>query len=107
MPLVIDPESIPEPVLRELHRSLSEDLTETLEFVLHPRGAVIDPASLSTAEGLIQSARAVLGRPGTRDRIALAEEANLAYAVLLAAIDLVKSHTDLPIVPRGKAPSPP
>ena len=52
MPLVLDPEAVPEAVLRELHRSLSDDLAETLELVRNPRGTVRDPASLATAERL-------------------------------------------------------
>lgn len=109
MPLVLDPEAVPEPVLRELHRSLSDDLAETLELVRNPRGTVRDPASLATAEDLIASARALLGRPGPRGRTELAAEANLAYATMLAAIDLVKSHTDVPWVPKARpnTPSPP
>ena len=106
MPLVLDPDSIPEAVLRELHRSLSEDLAETLELVRHPRGPVRDPASLTTAEGLVESTRAVIERPGPRSRDELAAEANLAYSTILAAIDLVKSHTDVPAVPRSRAGPP-
>jgi hypothetical protein len=107
MPLVLDPASVPEAVLRELHRSLGEDLAETLELVRHPRGTVLDPASLATAEDLVQSTRAVLAAPGPRDRAQWAAEANLAYAALLATIDLVKSHTDVPYVPRARPPSTP
>lgn len=107
MPLLLDPGSLPEPVLRELHRSLADDLAETLELVRHPRGPVRDPASLWTAEELVISARTVLGRAGSRSRGELVSEANLAYATLLAAIDLVKSHTDVPRVPQARNPSPP
>jgi len=107
MALVLDPEALPEPILRELHRSLSDDLTETLELVRDPPGAVRDPASLSTAEELIASAQALLERPGPRTRSELAAEANLAYATMLAAIDLVKSHTDVPRVPRARSPASP
>jgi hypothetical protein len=107
MPLVLDPDRIPEPVLRELHRSLSDSLAETLELVEHPRGPVLDPASLSTAKELIASTQAVLVRPGERSRGELAAEANLAYATMVAAIDLVKSHTDVPTVPRSRSPTPP
>ncbi len=99
MPLVLDPDAISETVLGDVVRSLREDLAETEELVLHPRGRVLDPASLETARELLRSARAILDRPGPLDRAALAAEANLAYAVLLAAIDLVKSHTDVPRVP--------
>jgi hypothetical protein len=107
MPLVLDPDAIPEPVLRELHRSLLEDLSETLEFVRHPRGAVRDPASLAAAEDLLLASQAVVARTGPRGKPELATEANLAYAAMLAAIDLVKSHTDVPIVPRGRGASAP
>jgi hypothetical protein len=103
MPLVLDPETLPEPVLRELHRSLTTDLEEIVDLIHHPRGVVLDPASLSTAEELIQTARAVFARPGPRSRSELAAEANLAYAAMLAAIDLVKSHTDVPTVPRDRS----
>ncbi|MCI4373889.1 MAG: hypothetical protein L3K02_09675 [Thermoplasmata archaeon] len=106
MPLVQDPEALPESILRELHQSLATDLIETLELVRHPHGAVLDPASLTTAEELIQSARAVLDRAGPRSRAEWAAEANLAYATMLAAIDLVKSHTDVPTVPRSRAADP-
>jgi len=106
MPLVLDPDSLPEAVLRELHRSLSMDLAETLELVRHPSGAVRDPASLATADDLVRSVLAQLERPGPRGRSELATEANLAYATLLATIDLVKSHTDVPTVPRARPSTP-
>jgi hypothetical protein len=107
MALVSDPESIPEPVLRDLHRSLVEGLDETLELVRHPRGAVFDPASLTTAEELLEVTRALMQREATRTPEQLASESNLAYATILAAIDLVKSHTDVPSVPRSRTPAPP
>ena len=99
MTLVLDPERLPRKVLEDLRRGLREDLTETLELVLQPRGRVLDPASLRTAEELLRAASSLLDRPGDRDVHALAAEANLAYASMLAAIDLVKSHTDVPQVP--------
>ncbi len=99
MPIVLEPERLPRAVLEELHRTLREELAETLELIAHPRGAVLDPASLETARELVEAARASLERPGSRDARALGEEANLAYATMLAAIDLVKSHTDVPKVP--------
>jgi hypothetical protein len=107
MPLVLDPETIPETILHELLSSLSRDLAETLELVRHPRGTVQDPASLATADDLIQSALVQLERPGPRSRAELAAEANLAYATMLAAIDLVKSHTDVPTVPRARSSTSP
>jgi hypothetical protein len=107
MPLVLDPDALSEAVLRELHRSVANDLAETLDLVLHPRGPVRDPASLAAAEDLVRSATAVISRPGARGRAELAAEANLAYAAMLATIDLVKSHTDVPLVPRARPAAPP
>jgi hypothetical protein len=101
--LILDPASLPEEVLRELHRSLAADLAETLEMVEQPTRAVRDPSSLTTAADLVRSATAVISRPGPRTRVELAAEANLAYAAMLAAIDLVKSHTEGPTVPRARA----
>ncbi len=107
VPLIAEPERIPLGVLRELRESLRADLEETLEMVAAPRGAVRDPASLETAAELARSVLHLLDRPGDRDARGLAAEANLAYAAMLAVIDLVKSHTDVPRVPRPRAaPSP-
>jgi hypothetical protein len=99
VPLVLDPRGLAPSALEELRRSLCQDLDETLEMVLAPRGRVLDPASLETAAELLRSTRTLLERPGPREPEQLAQEANLAYAVLLASIDLVKSHTDVPRVP--------
>jgi hypothetical protein len=104
VPLVLNPESVPESVLQELVQSLVNDLEESLDLVRHPRGAVLDPASLVTAEELLLSARALLQRGADRSPAQLAAEANLAYAAMLSAIDLVKSHTDVPRVPRARPP---
>ncbi len=105
MPLVLDPERLPQSVLEELRRELREGLGETLESIAHPRGRVLDPLSLETAADLVRSVIAELDRPGARDRLALGADANLAYATMLAAIDLVKSHTDVPRVPAPRAPA--
>jgi hypothetical protein len=104
MPLVSDPSSLSVEVLRGLLRSLREDLEETRELVQHPPGAVRDPASLATAAELLRSTLAVLDRPGPRTPEVLAAEVNLAYATMVSAIDLVKSHTDVPQVPRRRSP---
>ncbi|MGB6499968.1 MAG: hypothetical protein WBG19_01005 [Thermoplasmata archaeon] len=106
MPLVLDPSALPPAVLAKLLDGLREDLAETREFVDAPGATVIDPMSLETARDLLRSASALLARPGARDARAQADEANLAYAVLLAAIDLVKSHTEMPRVPRGQVRAP-
>ena len=106
MPLVLDPGSLPPTTLAELHRSLREDLAETAPMVDAPRGRVIDPASLDTARDLLNSSLALLDAPGAKDARRLADEANVAYAVMLAVTDLVKSHTDVPRVPRGRGSTP-
>ncbi len=103
MPLVLDPEHLPEETLRDLVRSLKADLAESIELVAQPRGRVRDPASLETARELALAAVAVLNRPGPRTRAELAVEANLAYATMLSVVDLVKSHTDVPRVPRPRS----
>jgi hypothetical protein len=99
VPLVSEPERLPREVLEELVRSLKADLDETSEMVTHPRGRVLDAASLRTAEELLEAARVLLAREGGRNPRELAADANLAYATMLSVIDLVKSHTDVPRVP--------
>jgi hypothetical protein len=102
MSLVLDPAALPTPTLVELHRSLRNDLAETRSLVDAPGARVLDPSSLVTARDLLDSTLALLDGPGVRDPQRLADEANVAYATLLAVIDLVKSHTELPRVPRGR-----
>ncbi len=99
MALVSDPERLPAAVLDDLVRSLRADLADTEEMITSPRGRVLDPASLLTAQELLTAAVQVLDRAGARTPSERAGEANLAYATLLAVIDLVKSHTDVPKVP--------
>lgn len=99
MPLVLDPDRLPPGMLEDLCRELREGLSETLESILNPRGRVLDATSLDTAAELVRASMAILDRPGARSATGLGEEANLAYAATLAAIDLVKTHTDVPRVP--------
>ena len=99
MPLVLDPARLSREVLEQLHKTLRADLDETMQAVLRPRGAVLDASGLETARELLAATMAVLDRFGDRTADELAGEANLAYATLVAAVDLVKSHTDVPRVP--------
>ncbi len=104
MPLVIDPARHASARLAEMQRSFREDLTGTLELVRAPRGRVLDPMSLRTAEELLTETIA-LGDALAADGIdpgLLARFVNVQYAVLLAAIDLVKSHTEVPRVPAAR-----
>jgi hypothetical protein len=105
VPLVLDPSSLGADRLQALVRELREALAETRELVEHPRGAVRDPASLECARELLDAALART-RPDASDPVELAASANLAYAAMLAAIDLVKSHTDVPRVPRARGAGP-
>ncbi|MFI5413020.1 MAG: hypothetical protein ACHQ0I_00290 [Candidatus Lutacidiplasmatales archaeon] len=105
MPLIFDSASVPASMLEELQRSLREDLLATQELVTQPAGTVRDPASLDTARDLLQSTLAVMDRPGDRTPEARVAEVNLAYATMVTVIDLVKSHTDVPRVPRKRPPS--
>ncbi|MGA8711333.1 MAG: hypothetical protein WB786_08950 [Thermoplasmata archaeon] len=102
MPLVFDPSTLSPRALEELRQSLRTDLRETRELVEHPSGRVVDPASLETAAELLRSALASLDLPGPRSPGAAVADINLAYATLVAVIDLVKSHTDVPRVPRAR-----
>lgn len=101
-PLVLDPTSLPLATLRELRRSLRDDLVATRELVEHPGGTVHDPSSIETASELLRSTLVRLDAPAPRTAEALSADVNLAYATLLAVIDLVKSHTNVPRVPRSR-----
>lgn len=97
---------MPPSVLEALAKSMFADLAELDASIDHPRGKVLDPAGLRTARELLDAARAVLGRPGARTLEEAVADVNLAYATMLAVIDLVKSHTDVPRVPPPRtAPS--
>ncbi|MGD0250939.1 MAG: hypothetical protein ABSB97_08680 [Thermoplasmata archaeon] len=103
MPLVMDPDHFTDEALAQLVRDLRRDLEEALDLARHPRGPVLDPTSLRSAEELVEATLAILDRPGPRDRAERARETNLAYAAMVTAIDLTKSHT---MVPRVPAPRP-
>jgi hypothetical protein len=96
---LVDPDRTSPETLATMHARLEQDLSETLEMVRSPRGKVLDPASLGTAEELLEATLALLRRGAARSPSDLAREINVAYAVMLAGIDLVKSHTDVPWVP--------
>ncbi len=107
MPLILEPERHSVAALEELLRSLRSDLDESRDLFLHPRGRALDPASLETAESLLLSTLEAIDAEGPRDATGLAAKVNLAYASLLAVIDLVKSHSDVPRVPAARKSSPP
>jgi hypothetical protein len=89
-----------------MRAEMKEELTGLLEEVRSPHSRVLDPASLWTAEELVRSALAILDRPESGNAPELASEINLGYGVLIATIDLLKSHTDVPRVPRHREDPP-
>ena len=105
MALVMDPTHFTEESLAQLVLALRRDLEETRDLIRNPRGRILDPASLRSAEELIEATLAILDGPGPRDRGEQAREANLTYAAMVTAIDLMKSHTEVPKVPAPR-PSP-
>ena len=107
MPLVLDPANYSAERLRELLREQREGLTEYLEVLRSPPAHVRDPASLRTAIDLLEGAIAAMDQIDTprADPRSLAAATNLGYSVLLAAIDLWKSHADVSKVPRPSAAS--
>ena len=102
MPLLFEDGTYSTETLRELLRSLAAELEETRELIRRPRGPVRDPASLETADALVVSALGEVRRDESSEPSVLIGRANLAYAALVATIDLMKSHTDVPRVPQPR-----
>jgi len=105
MPLLLDPATRTEEQLREMLRAGREDFREFLVgLTTAPPGQVKEPLSLLTAADLLRDVMVlsdVVDRPDA-DRVALAAMVNVQYDVLLAAIDLMKSHVEVPMVPRQR-----
>lgn len=106
MPLVPSPDRLSKETLEQLRKEMRDELQELRSSIDHPVGAVLLPTGLMTAAELADSAIALLDRPGDRSIEALAAEVNLGYASLLAGLDLVKSHTNAPIVPAPRSRRP-
>jgi len=86
------------------HRDLRASPVATNVLVRYLAAALADPARLNPAAELFRSTLSIVDAPGSRNREQVLREVNLANAILLAAIDLVKAHTDVPRGPR-KRPS--
>jgi hypothetical protein len=99
VPLILDPARYSDGALEALAREFAESLREVREMVDSPRGRVLDPASLEAARALLDASLAAVDPPASGDKARLAAQVNLGYAAMVAAIDLVKSHTDVPRVP--------
>jgi hypothetical protein len=106
VPLLLDPTTYSQETLRELLLEQREGLTEYLALFRDPPARVRDPASLRTAVDLLQDTVSAIDQLNvpTAEPAALAAGANLGYSVMLAAIDLWKSHADVSKVPKPSAP---
>jgi hypothetical protein len=102
MPLTPDPSSLDGDALQTLDETLHAKLVATRTLVGHLAPALHDPEALRAASDLLRSILALLDRPGPRTREELVREVDLSNAVLLAVIDLIKSHADVPRVPRHR-----
>ncbi len=103
MSLILDPSRYPTASLVTLRVTMVEGLREVAEDLDAPRGKVVDAAGLERARDLIRAAQDALSGEVPPDPERLAAEINLAYAATLAAVDLMKCHTDLPRVPRPRS----
>jgi hypothetical protein len=99
MPLILDPGSYAEPLLVDLVQGFAEGLRETRADLDHPRGRVLDPAGIDAARDLLDAALRRMEPVARGDPGLLAAQVNLGYAAMVAAIDLMKCHTDVPRVP--------
>jgi len=100
VPLVFDPERYSPEELGKLVDEFVQTLVELREGLPSPSPHVLDPASIVTARELIDAALAAMRDPLAVANSQRAANANLGYATMVAVIDLVKSHTDRPRVPR-------
>ncbi|MCI4349078.1 MAG: hypothetical protein L3J93_02515 [Thermoplasmata archaeon] len=110
MPIVLDPATWSRERLLGTLRDHREALEETRGLLARPDLKELDPASLRTARELVESVLLLTDRladdPGLPVDL-LARVVNVQYDALLAAIDLMKSHADVPKVPAPRRPSAP
>jgi hypothetical protein len=107
MPLILDSARYPVGVLRDLLREQREGLEFYIELFRDPPFHVRDPESVRTATDLLRDTLTAIDRidAPSADAASLAAAANLGYSVVLATLDLWKSHADVSKVPRRSAPS--
>jgi hypothetical protein len=110
MPLIEEPEQWTTERLRPLLANFHEELVELAEMMrAPPRRPALDPLGLLTAQGLAAAA-AELVREAQADGLSPGLQVaaiNVAYEATVASIDLMKSHTVGPKVPRQAPPSSP
>jgi hypothetical protein len=100
-----DPSSLDGPALQALDETLHAKLVATRTLVGHLAVALRDPSALEPASELLRATLALLDRPGRRDRDELLREVELTNAILVAVVDLVKSHADTPKAHRPRPKS--
>ncbi len=92
--------------LLALLREQREGAEEIRKLLAEPPAAVLEPLGLLTARDLLEAAlRTTSAADGGSDET-LAASVDLLYQSGLAAIDLLKMHTKMPKVPRGRASRP-
>jgi hypothetical protein len=105
MPLLLDPASRTEEELREMLKAGREEFREfVVGLTTEPPGPVKEPLSLLTAADLLRDVVTLserVDRPGADPRV-LTAMVNVQYDALLCAIDLMKSHVEMPAVPRAR-----
>lgn len=108
MALILDPSQHSTDRLRSLLLEEREGISEYLEMLQNPPKPARDPMSLRTTVELLTDALAAIDRldTPTADAGTLAAATNLGHSAMLAAIDLWKSHADVPRVPKGPTPPP-
>lgn len=93
--------------LEELFTEQRDGVLGLMEFVANPPDPVREPLGLITARNLLEAALAAAPFQPGRSAEELAVAVNLLYESALAAIDLVKCHTESPRVPQRRVPKDP
>ena len=106
MSLILDAAALGRSKLLELIEEQRQGLEESIQNLEHWPARIRDPASFRTARELLTDvlalSRSVVGDEAISVEL-LASVANVQYGALIASIDLMKSHSDLPsTVPRAR-----
>lgn len=101
MPLV--DANLPVALLRSIFEEQRSGAVEILALVDAPPEPVREPLGIVTAHDLLTAALAAARPAADAEAAELATAVNLLYESSLAAIDLLKVHSAMPRVPRGRA----
>ena len=103
MPLILDPAVLPLPELRKMSREMTEGLTGLAEWAADPKLPAREPLGVRAGAELFRAA-AALGASAEEPSATAPQVTaivNAQYEAMIAGIDLVKMHSDLPKVPKG------